>query len=79
MAVHPSTSGGLAAVGSDRLLLNTTEAAKRLSIGRTKFYGLLRANVIPSLLLGGQRLVAHDDLVAYVDRLRADAQPYDRA
>lgn len=62
-----------------RLLYSVNDAAGQLSMGRTKFYGLLTSNEIPSIVLGGRRVVAHDDLVAYVERLRAEAGPYEGA
>lgn len=74
MAVHPSTSGGQVAEGP--LLLDLVGAASALSVSRTKLYGLMRNDAFPSVVIGGRRYVAHADLVAYVDRLRADAQPY---
>ncbi|MEI4273895.1 helix-turn-helix domain-containing protein [Klenkia sp. LSe6-5] len=62
-----------------RLLYTVNEAAAQLSMGRTKFYGLITSNTIPSIVLGGRRVVAHEDLVAYVDGLRAEAGPYEGA
>lgn len=59
-----------------RLLLSVNDAAKHLAMGRTKFYELLTANEIPSIVLRGRRVVAHADLAAYVERLRADAGPF---
>lgn len=48
-------------------------AAEQLSISKTVLYELLRSGTIPSVKLGGRRLVADADLVAYVDQLRASA------
>lgn len=62
--------------GTPRLLYRLNDAAAQLSISRTKLYGLLRTGAMPSVLLGGTRLIAHDDLVAYVNGLRAKAEPY---
>jgi excisionase family DNA binding protein len=56
-----------------RLLWTTEAAARRLSIGRTALYGLLRSGGPPSVKLGGRRLVAEADLVAYADRLRTES------
>lgn len=64
------------AESSDRLLYRLEDAAAQLSIGRTKLYGLLRNDELPSVVLGGHRLIAHEDLVAFVERLRTSAQPY---
>lgn len=59
-----------------RLLHGIDHAAERLDVSRTVLYGLLRNDVIPSVLIGGKRLIAEADLQAYVDQLRADAAPY---
>jgi excisionase family DNA binding protein len=44
------------------------EACKLLGIGRTLFFNLLKTGEIPSLTIGGRRLVRHADLVAFLDR-----------
>ncbi|MCZ2837179.1 helix-turn-helix domain-containing protein [Modestobacter sp. VKM Ac-2985] len=59
-----------------RLMHPTDESAALLGVGRSVLYGLLRNDVIPSIRLGGKRLVARADLEAYVDRLRSQAEPY---
>lgn len=59
-----------------RLLHKLDGAADLLSISKTKLYGLLRTDAIPSLMLGGQRYIAHEDLVTFVDQLRAEAGPW---
>lgn len=59
-----------------RLLYSVEDAAGLLSLGRTTVYGLIKNEALPSVLIGGKRLLAHEDLVAYVDQLRAGAQPY---
>jgi len=63
-------------VSEGRLLYKLADAAAQLSVSKTKLYGLLRNDEIPSILLGGQRYVARDDLVEFVARLRNNAQPF---
>ena len=59
-----------------RLLYKLDAAAAQLSIGKTKLYGLMRTDQLPSVLLGGQRYIAHADLVEFVDKLRAEAPSF---
>ncbi len=58
---------------TEPLLLTVDDAARSLRISRSKFYGLMRAGEIPTLMLGGQRRVAFADLQAFVARLRSQA------
>jgi excisionase family DNA binding protein len=57
--------------GSDetKLLLTVTEAASRLSLGRSKTYELVRAGVIPSVRITGSRRIKVSDLLVYVAAL----------
>ncbi|WP_157519493.1 helix-turn-helix domain-containing protein [Modestobacter sp. Leaf380] len=59
-----------------RLLWTLDKAAERVSISRTKLYGLMRDDQLPSVLMGGRRYVAEQDLVAFVEKLRAGWQPW---
>lgn len=52
-----------------KLLLTVTEAASRLSLGRSKTYELVRAGVIPSVRITGSRRIKSSDLLAYVAAL----------
>jgi excisionase family DNA binding protein len=54
----------------DKLLLTPAEAAQALGIGRSKLYELMRADVVPSVRIGGCRRVATADLAEVVCRLR---------
>lgn len=56
----------------DKLLLTPAEAAQALGIGRSKLYELIRAEVVPSVRIGGCRRVAAVDLAEVVTRLRQD-------
>ena len=53
----------------DPLLLSVDDAARSLGISRSKFYGLMRAGVVPTVMIGGQRRVVFSDLQRYVDGL----------
>jgi excisionase family DNA binding protein len=52
-----------------KLLLTVTEAASRLSLGRSKTYELVRAGVIPSVRITGSRRIRVSDLLVYVAAL----------
>ena len=56
-----------------KLLLTVTEAASRLSLGRSKTYELVRAGVIPSVRITGSRRIKVSDLLVYVAALGAAA------
>ena len=53
-----------------KLVYSIPEVAERLSIGRGLVYRLLNSGELRSLKIGHRRLVARDDLEAYVARLR---------
>ncbi|GHD70936.1 hypothetical protein GCM10010317_078950 [Streptomyces mirabilis] len=53
------------------VLLKVEEAARRLRIGRTTCFALIRAGELESVMVGGLRRVPADAPVAYVTRLRA--------
>jgi excisionase family DNA binding protein len=53
---------------NEPLAYGPDEACKLLGIGRTLFLNLLKAGEIPSLTIGGRRLVRHVDLVAFLER-----------
>ena len=53
----------------DRLLLTPTEAARALSIGRTKLYTLLSTGELPSVRIGSSRRIPAAAVVDLVDRL----------
>ncbi|MFF1681584.1 excisionase family DNA-binding protein [Streptomyces sp. NPDC058256] len=52
------------------VLLKVEEAARRLRIGRTTCFALIRAGDLESVLVGGLRRVPADAPAAYVARLR---------
>ena len=54
---------------SSELAVDELEAARRLSLGRTRFRELLKDGSIPSCLIGGRRAVRTADLEGYVASL----------
>ncbi|MGW7238670.1 helix-turn-helix domain-containing protein [Streptomyces sp. NPDC054804] len=55
---------------STLVLLTVEEAARRLRIGRTTCYALIRSGELESVPVGRLRRVPADALAAYVARLR---------
>jgi excisionase family DNA binding protein len=53
-------------------LLTVEEAARRLSIGRTTMYALLKDGHINSVRIGRRRRIPTEALTAYTDRLAAE-------
>jgi excisionase family DNA binding protein len=53
----------------DRELLSPQEAARRLSLGKTRLYELLGSGAIPSVRVGKLRRIPTRALRDYVDRL----------
>jgi len=49
--------------------LSVSEACERLRIGRTKFYALVKAGLVPVRKLGHRTIVRTADLDAFVDAL----------
>ena len=55
-----------------QLLLTVEEAAKRLSIGRSRFYQLMNADQIETVLIGRSRRVLVSALEKYVSDLQTE-------
>ena len=55
-----------------RVLLTVEEAAKRLNIGRTKTYALVKSGDIGSVQIGKLRRIPAEELEAYASRLFSD-------
>jgi excisionase family DNA binding protein len=55
-----------------KLLLDVQEACGLLGVRRTFLFGLLASGQIRSVKVGRLRKIAHADLMAYVERLRAE-------
>ena len=54
---------------SSELAVDVLEAARRLSLGRTRLLELLKDGSVPSCLIGGRRVVRTADLERYVASL----------
>ncbi|MFF6775803.1 excisionase family DNA-binding protein [Streptomyces sp. NPDC012637] len=59
-------------VDSTLVLLTVEEAARRLRVGRTTCFRLIRTGKLESLMVGGLRRVPADAPAAYVARLRTE-------
>ena len=51
------------------LAVSPTEAARMMSLGRTKLYELIAANQLKSFKLGARRLIRVSEIEAFLDRL----------
>lgn len=58
----------------DKLLYRPKEAASILGIGRDKLYDLMRSGRLDSVKDGGARFITADALLAYVAKLRDEAE-----
>lgn len=56
-----------------RLLYDIEEAASMLSLSRSMVYVQMSKHQIPSIKVGTRRLLAHDDLEAFIARHRSGA------
>lgn len=56
-----------------RLAYPVADAAELLGVGRTYVYELMGRGELRSFTVGRRRLVAHDDLVAFIDAQRTKA------
>lgn len=54
---------------ADELLLTVRETARRLGVGRSTMYTMLREGAIPSVKLGALRKVRVCDLLVFVEQL----------
>lgn len=62
------------AASSDRVLLTVEEAAKRLHIGRTTAWGLVKNGELESVQIGRLRRVPASAVDAYAARLMAECE-----
>jgi predicted DNA-binding transcriptional regulator AlpA len=53
-----------------RLLHDVPGAAKAMSLSRSSIFVLMQRGELPSLMIAGRRLIAHDDLIELVHRLK---------
>ncbi|WP_405903151.1 helix-turn-helix domain-containing protein [Streptomyces sp. NBC_00656] len=68
--IHAAASA--AADDSTLILLTVEEAARRLRIGRTTCFALIRSGALESLTIGTLRRVPADAPAAYLARRRAE-------
>jgi len=59
--------------GDHKLTYTVTEAARAISIGRSKFYDLLAAGDVESVRIGSRRVVRREALVKFLDGLAGSA------
>lgn len=72
----PSVSTDVAGpVPSAPHLMTLEEAARALTLGRTKFFEVLSTGELPTRYIGRRRVVHPDDLRAYIDRLPVAPPP----
>lgn len=61
------------------LVLTIEEAARRLGVGRTVMFGLVRSGAVESVRIGRLRRVPSDALVTFLAELRAVVGRHDAA
>ena len=61
------------ALTAPRIMYPVEAAAFQVGFHRSKFFELLRDGTIASVKVGSRRLVAHDDLLAFKDRLQKES------
>lgn len=57
----------------NRLLYSVTEAAEKLSVSKRTAQDLIREGELESVKIGARRLVPHESLLSYIERLRRAA------
>lgn len=57
----------------EKLAYSVDDVAVLISVGRTKVVAMVSSGEIPSIKVGGRRLIPRQDLYEFVDRLRAQA------
>ncbi|MEV0066645.1 excisionase family DNA-binding protein [Amycolatopsis sp. NPDC050768] len=70
MATEASSGQG---PSGPRRMLTVEQAADWLAVSRTTMFALIKAEVVPSVLVGRHRRVPANELTAYVERLIAEA------
>jgi excisionase family DNA binding protein len=60
---------------SERIAVSPSQGALLAGIGRTKFYQMLNAGVVPSFKVGTRRLVRVAEIEAWLLRLEDAARP----
>ncbi len=70
----PTTIGGVSPVDGGPLLLSVKDAATHLGVARSKMYELVNNGELPSLALGGRRLVSREALNEFVVQMSRPAR-----
>jgi putative molybdopterin biosynthesis protein len=60
-------------IETESLALSPEQAAKALSLGRTKIFALLRAGELKALKIGARTLIRRVDLEAFLERAAQNA------
>lgn len=68
----PSGAGGTARAEIEPVLLTPEQAARALSIGRSKVYELIFSGALASVKIGGSRRIPVDALADFITNLRSD-------
>ena len=55
---------------AEELLITVPEASRRLSMGRSTVYELMREGLLPSVRVGGSRRILASDLAEFVQLLK---------
>ncbi|NNN22580.1 MAG: helix-turn-helix domain-containing protein [Acidimicrobiales bacterium] len=64
-------------LGHGKLLLTPTEAAKALSLGRTKLFQLIGSGELQSITISRSRRIPVGALVDFIERLRRQSSDID--
>jgi len=56
----------------DRIVYPVTDAAVYLGISRTKLFALIASGELETITIGRRRLVPHESMVTFVERLRQE-------
>lgn len=57
----------------EKLAYSVDEVAALLSLGRTKVVAMVSSGEIPSIKVGGRRLIPRKDLLSFIDQARGHA------
>lgn len=60
-------------INATRLLYSIADTQEQLQIGRSMLYELIAKGEVQTVKIGRRTLISHDELVRYVDSLKAGA------